>query len=41
MTLPVYRNPLSFQQIANEFSNGVDHPISSYYSGGTVAIAQG
>ena len=35
MTLPVNGNPLSFQQIANEFSNGVGHPINTYYSGGS------
>jgi len=34
MTLPVYGNSLSMQQIANEFSGGVVYPLNQYYSGG-------
>jgi hypothetical protein len=39
MTLPVYGNSLSLQQIANEFSSGTPHPINSYYSGGAYVPA--
>jgi hypothetical protein len=35
MTLPVYGNSLSMQQIANEFSSGVVYPLNQYYSGGS------
>ena len=39
MTLPVYGNSLSMQQIANEFSGGTVRPLGSYYAGGSYVPA--
>jgi hypothetical protein len=39
MTLPVYGNPLTMQQIATEFSSGTVYPMNQYYAGGSYVPA--